>query len=150
MICHWCVWISEIAEIICMFGFIRWFKNSKLLENQKKYQIDSDPQTGVLTLIIKKAGKVDLGIYECEVQTHVSHCYILRVWVWLLLQLNCWMCDPFILMLCVCSPALYLPKLWNKIGSAKCKAELCRPPATPTEPVPEKAPPVSAKGRRGA
>ncbi|XP_041913572.1 obscurin isoform X1 [Alosa sapidissima] len=80
---------------------IRWFKNSKLLENQKKYQIDCEPQTGVLTLTIKRAGKVDLGLYECE--------------------------------------------LWNKIGSAKCKAELCRPPATPTEPVPEKAPPVSAK-----
>lgn len=60
--------------------FIRWFKNSKLLENQKKYQIDCDLQTGMLMLTIKRAGKVDLGHYECEVRPHlcsiVIHCII--------------------------------------------------------------------------
>ncbi|XP_063057570.1 obscurin isoform X3 [Engraulis encrasicolus] len=80
---------------------IRWFRNSKLLESHKKYQIDSDPQTGLLTLTIKRAGKVDLGTYECE--------------------------------------------LWNKLGSAKCKAELMRVPTTPTEIPLERDLPVSVK-----
>lgn len=45
----------------------RWFKDGIQLENTKKHQIQSDDQTGILTLTIKTADEADLGQYQCEV-----------------------------------------------------------------------------------
>ncbi len=45
----------------------RWFKDGIQLEDDRKHQIQSDVQTGILTLTIKRAEEADLGQYQCEV-----------------------------------------------------------------------------------
>ncbi|XP_038857003.1 obscurin-like [Salvelinus namaycush] len=60
---------------------VRWFKDARELTDQRKYHIESDARSGILTLTIMNPGEIDLGRYECE--------------------------------------------LWNQLGSAKSKAELC-------------------------
>ncbi|XP_055795289.1 obscurin-like [Salvelinus fontinalis] len=60
---------------------VRWFKDARELTDQRKYHIESDARSGILTLTIMNPGETDLGQYECE--------------------------------------------LWNQLGSAKSKAELC-------------------------
>lgn len=45
----------------------RWFKDGIQLEDNRKHQIQSDVQTGILTLTIKRAEEADLGQYQCEV-----------------------------------------------------------------------------------
>nr|XP_029490911.1 obscurin-like [Oncorhynchus nerka] len=60
---------------------VRWFKDARELTDQRKYHIESDARSGILTLTIMNPGETDLGRYECE--------------------------------------------LWNQLGSAKSKAELC-------------------------
>ncbi|XP_073675951.1 obscurin [Garra rufa] len=51
---------------------ISWFKDGIQLENNRKHQIQSDAQTGILTLTIKKAEEADLGQYQCELQNEVG------------------------------------------------------------------------------
>lgn len=51
----------------------RWLKDGTQLEKSKKYEIDSDTQTGVLLLVIKKAEEKDVGQYECEVTLNIIH-----------------------------------------------------------------------------
>ncbi|XP_052419981.1 obscurin [Carassius gibelio] len=51
---------------------IRWFKDGIQLEDNRKHQIQSDVQTGILTLTIKKAEEADLGQYQCELQNEVG------------------------------------------------------------------------------
>ncbi|CAB1324596.1 unnamed protein product, partial [Coregonus sp. 'balchen'] len=60
---------------------VSWFKDGRELTDQRKYHIESDARSGILTLTIMNPGETDLGQYECE--------------------------------------------LWNKLGSAKSKAEMC-------------------------
>ncbi|XDV49256.1 hypothetical protein PO909_018539 [Leuciscus waleckii] len=51
---------------------IRWFKDGVQLENTRKHQIQSDVQTGILTLTIKTAEEADLGQYQCELLNEVG------------------------------------------------------------------------------
>ncbi|XP_072537299.1 obscurin [Salminus brasiliensis] len=51
---------------------VRWIKDNKQLENNKRYEIHTDEQTGVLMLVIKKARDADLGQYECELLNEVG------------------------------------------------------------------------------
>ncbi|KAM9478607.1 obscurin [Salvelinus alpinus] len=60
---------------------VSWFKDGRELTDQRKYHIESDARSGILTLTIVNPGETDLGQYRCE--------------------------------------------LWNKLGSAKSKAEMC-------------------------
>lgn len=48
-------------------GF-RWYKDGTLLTSGGKYQILSEPRSGLLVLEIQAADKEDLGLYECEVR----------------------------------------------------------------------------------
>lgn len=45
----------------------RWFKDSRLLTDQEKFQTFSELRSGVLVLVIKNLTERDLGHYECEV-----------------------------------------------------------------------------------
>lgn len=47
--------------------YSRWFKDSRLLTDQEKYQTYSELRSGVLVLVIKNLTERDLGHYECEV-----------------------------------------------------------------------------------
>ncbi|XP_052382967.1 obscurin isoform X17 [Oncorhynchus keta] len=60
---------------------VSWFKDGRELTDQRKYHMESDARSGILTLTIMNPGETDLGQYKCE--------------------------------------------LWNKLGSAKSKAEMC-------------------------
>lgn len=51
-----------------LLPLLRWFKDSKLLTDQEKYQTYSEPRSGVVVFVIKNPGEKDLGRYECEVQ----------------------------------------------------------------------------------
>ncbi|KAG1973513.1 obscurin [Pimephales promelas] len=51
---------------------IRWFKDGVQLENTRKHLIQSDVQTGILTLTIKTAEEADLGQYQCELLNEVG------------------------------------------------------------------------------
>ncbi|XP_060737627.1 obscurin [Tachysurus vachellii] len=51
---------------------VRWLKDGTQLEKSKKYAIDSDTQTGVLLLVIKKAEEKDVGQYECEITNQMG------------------------------------------------------------------------------
>ncbi|XP_067270783.1 LOW QUALITY PROTEIN: obscurin [Pseudorasbora parva] len=51
---------------------IRWFKDGIQLESTRKHHIQSDVQTGVLTLTIKTAEEADLGQYQCELLNEVG------------------------------------------------------------------------------
>ncbi|XP_073724075.1 obscurin [Misgurnus anguillicaudatus] len=54
------------------FPSVRWFKDGIELENNEKHQIQSDVQTGSLTLTIKRAEESDLGQYQCELLNEVG------------------------------------------------------------------------------
>uniref|UniRef100_A0A5G2QZ79 non-specific serine/threonine protein kinase n=2 Tax=Sus scrofa TaxID=9823 RepID=A0A5G2QZ79_PIG len=62
---------GEDAQITCTiegapYPRIRWYKDGTLLTSGGKYQILSEPRSGLLVLEIQAAGKEDLGLYECE------------------------------------------------------------------------------------
>uniref|UniRef100_A0A8W4F6E1 Obscurin n=1 Tax=Sus scrofa TaxID=9823 RepID=A0A8W4F6E1_PIG len=64
---------GEDAQITCTiegapYPRIRWYKDGTLLTSGGKYQILSEPRSGLLVLEIQAAGKEDLGLYECEVR----------------------------------------------------------------------------------
>lgn len=61
---QWHLYGHKQAQTIYMH---RWFKDGIQLEDNRKHQIQSDVQTGILTLTIKRAEEVDLGQYQCEV-----------------------------------------------------------------------------------
>ncbi|XP_047667394.1 obscurin isoform X5 [Tachysurus fulvidraco] len=52
---------------------IRWFKDSKLLTDQEKYQTYSEPRSGVVVFVIKNPGEKDLGRYECELSNRLGN-----------------------------------------------------------------------------
>ncbi|KAI7798029.1 putative obscurin, partial [Triplophysa rosa] len=54
------------------FPSVRWFKDGVELKNSRKYQIQSDVQTGSLTLTVKTAEETDLGQYQCEILNEVG------------------------------------------------------------------------------
>uniref|UniRef100_A0A3Q3L0N2 Obscurin, cytoskeletal calmodulin and titin-interacting RhoGEF a n=1 Tax=Labrus bergylta TaxID=56723 RepID=A0A3Q3L0N2_9LABR len=63
---------GEDAQFTCVIQSapspkIRWFKDSRLLTDQEKYQTYSELRSGVLVLVIKNLTERDLGHYECEV-----------------------------------------------------------------------------------
>ncbi|MEE6467486.1 hypothetical protein FKM82_007266 [Ascaphus truei] len=45
---------------------IRWYRDGVPLADSGRYQTFTEPRSGVLVLVIKKATKEDLGHYECE------------------------------------------------------------------------------------
>eukprot|EP00063_Salmo_salar_P096525 XP_014071360.1 PREDICTED: obscurin-like isoform X5 [Salmo salar] len=45
---------------------VSWFKDGKELTDQRKYHIESDARSGILTLTIMNPGETDLGQYKCE------------------------------------------------------------------------------------
>ncbi|KAM6989312.1 obscurin [Tautogolabrus adspersus] len=51
---------------------IRWFKDSRLLTDQEKYQTYSELRSGVLVLVIKNLTERDLGHYECELSNRLG------------------------------------------------------------------------------
>lgn len=54
--------------VLCLHTcYSRWFKDSRLLTDQEKYQTYSELRSGVLVLVIKNLTERDLGHYECEV-----------------------------------------------------------------------------------
>ena len=46
----------------------RWLKEGKDLVDQKKYLMQSDARSGILTFTILNPVEADLGFYECEVK----------------------------------------------------------------------------------
>lgn len=46
----------------------RWYKDGALLTAGSKYRMLSEPRSGLLVLVVRAAGKEDLGHYECEVR----------------------------------------------------------------------------------
>ncbi|KAK6320615.1 hypothetical protein J4Q44_G00097220 [Coregonus suidteri] len=83
---------------------IKWFKDGRELTDQRKYHIESDARSGILTLTIMNPGETDLGQYECE--------------------------------------------LWNQLGSAKSKAELCAAFTQVIDSQPDQPQVLLTKGRR--
>ncbi|XP_062951332.1 obscurin isoform X22 [Cynocephalus volans] len=62
---------GEDAQFTCTmegtpYPQIRWYKDRTLLTPGSKYQMLSEPRSGILVLVIRAAGKEDLGHYECE------------------------------------------------------------------------------------
>ncbi|XP_077892407.1 obscurin-like, partial [Ictidomys tridecemlineatus] len=62
---------GEDAQLTCTFEGaphpqIRWYKDGALLTMGNKYQMLSEPRSGLLVLVVRAAGKDDLGHYECE------------------------------------------------------------------------------------
>ncbi|XP_061776430.1 obscurin isoform X3 [Nerophis ophidion] len=51
---------------------IRWFKDSRLLTDQEKYQTYSELRSGVVVLVIKNLTERDLGHYECELSNRLG------------------------------------------------------------------------------
>ncbi|KAK2841467.1 hypothetical protein Q7C36_013046 [Tachysurus vachellii] len=69
--------IGQDVKLQCKAGCfpvppVRWLKDGTQLEKSKKYAIDSDTQTGVLLLVIKKAEEKDVGQYECEITNQMG------------------------------------------------------------------------------
>jgi len=90
----------------------RWFKDGVQLENTRKHLIQSDVQTGILTLTIKTAEEADLGQYQCEVPEPFTTFQLLIRRVIYESQYSFF---------------VFMIQLLNEVGSAKCKAELCPP-----------------------
>uniref|UniRef100_A0A667ZJT8 Obscurin, cytoskeletal calmodulin and titin-interacting RhoGEF a n=1 Tax=Myripristis murdjan TaxID=586833 RepID=A0A667ZJT8_9TELE len=70
---------GEDAQFTCIIQSapspkIRWFKDSRLLTDQEKYQTYSDTRSGVLVLVIKGLTERDLGRYECELRLIILLC----------------------------------------------------------------------------
>ncbi|KAM4870705.1 obscurin isoform X20 [Urocitellus parryii] len=62
---------GEDAQLTCTIEGaphpqIRWYKDGALLTVGNKYQMLSEPRSGLLVLVVRAAGKDDLGHYECE------------------------------------------------------------------------------------
>ncbi|XP_063563614.1 obscurin isoform X36 [Gorilla gorilla gorilla] len=62
---------GEDAQFTCTiegtpYPQIRWYKDGALLTTGNKFQTLSEPRSGLLVLVIRAAGKEDLGLYECE------------------------------------------------------------------------------------
>nr|XP_011770739.1 obscurin isoform X31 [Macaca nemestrina] len=62
---------GEDAQFTCTiegapYPQIRWYKDGALLTPGSKFQTLSEPRSGLLVLVIRAAGKEDLGLYECE------------------------------------------------------------------------------------
>ncbi|XP_048657347.1 obscurin isoform X32 [Marmota marmota marmota] len=62
---------GEDAQLTCTIEGaphpqIRWYKDGALLTAGNKYQMLSEPRSGLLVLVVRAAGKDDLGHYECE------------------------------------------------------------------------------------
>ncbi|XP_033053406.1 obscurin isoform X43 [Trachypithecus francoisi] len=62
---------GEDAQFTCTiegapYPQIRWYKDGALLTPGSKFQTLSEPCSGLLVLVIRAAGKEDLGLYECE------------------------------------------------------------------------------------
>uniref|UniRef100_A0A8C9LS55 Uncharacterized protein n=1 Tax=Piliocolobus tephrosceles TaxID=591936 RepID=A0A8C9LS55_9PRIM len=62
---------GEDAQFTCTiegapYPQIRWYKDGALLTPGCKFQTLSEPCSGLLVLVIRAAGKEDLGLYECE------------------------------------------------------------------------------------
>ncbi|XP_054597166.2 obscurin isoform X8 [Nothobranchius furzeri] len=69
---------GEDAQFTCIIQSapspkIRWFKDSRLLTDQEKYQTYSELRSGVLVLIIKNLNERDLGHYECELSNRLGN-----------------------------------------------------------------------------
>ena len=47
----------------------RWLKDGKELVDQKKYLMQSDARSGILTFTILNPVETDLGFYECKVKS---------------------------------------------------------------------------------
>lgn len=62
---------------LCLIHTHRWFKDGVELKNSRKYQIQSDVQTGSLTLTVKTAEESDRGQYQCEVPVHHMHVHFI-------------------------------------------------------------------------
>ncbi|NXO22164.1 OBSCN protein, partial [Cisticola juncidis] len=45
---------------------IRWYKDGVLLKDTSKYQIFSEPRSGIAVLVVKNPSNEDMGHYECE------------------------------------------------------------------------------------
>ncbi|KAM4605629.1 obscurin [Polymixia lowei] len=68
---------GEDAQFTCIIQSapspkIRWFKDSRLLTDQEKYQTYSESRSGVLVLVIKGPTERDLGHYECELSNRLG------------------------------------------------------------------------------
>ncbi|XP_060940741.1 obscurin [Limanda limanda] len=68
---------GEDAQFSCVIQSapnpkIRWFKDSRLLTDQEKYQTYSELRSGVLVLIIKNLTERDLGHYDCELSNRLG------------------------------------------------------------------------------
>ncbi|XP_035026885.2 obscurin isoform X14 [Hippoglossus stenolepis] len=68
---------GEDAQFTCVIQSapnpkIRWFKDSRLLTDQEKYQTYSELRSGVLVLIIKNLTERDLGHYDCELSNRLG------------------------------------------------------------------------------
>ncbi|KAM4869513.1 LOW QUALITY PROTEIN: obscurin-like [Urocitellus parryii] len=62
---------GEDAQLTCTIKGaphpqIRWYKDGALLTAGNKYQMLSEPRSGLLVLVVRAADKDDLGHYECE------------------------------------------------------------------------------------
>ncbi|KAM4869534.1 LOW QUALITY PROTEIN: obscurin-like [Urocitellus parryii] len=62
---------GEDAQLTCTIEGaphpqIRWYKDGALLTAGNKYQMLTEPRSGLLVLVVRAAGKDDLGHYECE------------------------------------------------------------------------------------
>ncbi|KAM7400475.1 hypothetical protein PAMA_004929 [Pampus argenteus] len=69
---------GEDAQFTCVIQSapspkIRWFKDSRLLTDQEKYQTYSELRSGVLVLVIKNLTERDLGHYECELSNRLGN-----------------------------------------------------------------------------
>ncbi|XP_050565252.1 LOW QUALITY PROTEIN: obscurin [Cygnus atratus] len=45
---------------------VRWYKDGVLLKDTSKYQMFSEPRSGILVLVVKNTSNEDMGHYECE------------------------------------------------------------------------------------
>ena len=66
---YYILWKICLSNCILISACSRWFKDSRLLTDQEKYQTFSELRSGVLVLIIKNLTERDLGHYDCEVGT---------------------------------------------------------------------------------
>uniref|UniRef100_G1T1I5 Uncharacterized protein n=1 Tax=Oryctolagus cuniculus TaxID=9986 RepID=G1T1I5_RABIT len=68
---------GEDAQFTCTiegapYPQIRWYKDGALLTAGNKYQMLSEPRSGVLVLTVRAAGREDLGHYECELTNRLG------------------------------------------------------------------------------
>ncbi|XP_076994026.1 obscurin-like isoform X3 [Tamandua tetradactyla] len=68
---------GEDAQLTCTiegtpYPQIRWYKNGVLLSAGSKYQMLSEPRSGMLVLVVRAASKEDLGHYECELTNRLG------------------------------------------------------------------------------